>query len=99
MVLNIWGFIFMRFLGFYGLYFRFFGILGFQVFYFRACFSRVLVFGNIMHEGFQVFGGHFGQNKTLNMVEERFFWSLICRDVEKYAYLPVLPKCKRGFTQ
>ena len=45
------------------------------------------------------FGGHFGQNKTLNMVEERFFWSLICRDVEKYAYLPVLPKCKRGFTQ
>ena len=56
MVLNIWGFIFMQFLGFYGLYFRFIGILGFQVFYFRACFSRVLVFGNIMHEGFQVFG-------------------------------------------
>ena len=45
------------------------------------------------------FGGNFGQNKTLNMVEERFFWSLIRRDVEKYAYLPVFPKCKRGFTQ
>ena len=52
-----------------------------------------------MHERFQVFGGNFGQNKTLNMVEERFFWSLICRDVEKYAYLAVLSKCKRGFTQ
>ena len=41
-------------------------------------------------------GGHFGQDKTLSKIAERFYWRGIVDDVKEFCKIKMCDKCQRA---